>query len=61
MFGTQSGLSLIVPLVGGRLANRHGVGAVFCFLAFTMLVANIPVAMLPRAAPGRSRAADAPP
>ncbi|PWG61363.1 MFS transporter [Spiribacter halobius] len=54
MFGMQSGLSLIVPLAGGWLADRHGVGAVFYLLAITMLAANVLVATLPNAAPGRA-------
>lgn len=49
LFGTQSALSLIIPVLGGYIADLYGVGAVFYLLAGTMLVANILVAMLPDA------------
>jgi MFS family permease len=49
LFGTQSGLSLIIPILGGYIADLYGVGAVFYMLAATMLVANVLVAMLPEA------------
>lgn len=49
LFGTQSALSLIIPLLGGYIADLYGVGAVFYLLAGTMLVANVLVAMLPDA------------
>ncbi|MGJ3259046.1 MAG: MFS transporter [Rhodospirillales bacterium] len=47
LFGVQSGLSLIVPVLGGWIADLYGVGAVFYLLAATMLLANVLVAMLP--------------
>lgn len=49
LFGTQSGLSLIIPVLGGWIADLYGVGAVFYLLAGTMLLANVLVAMLPDA------------
>ncbi len=49
LFGVQSGLSLIVPVLGGWIADLYGVGAVFYLLAATMLLANVLVAMLPDA------------
>lgn len=49
LFGTQSGLSLIIPVLGGYIADLYGVGAVFYLLAATMLAANVLVAMLPDA------------
>lgn len=48
LFGMQSGLSLVIPLLGGWIADLYGVGAVFYMLAATMLIANILVAMLPK-------------
>ena len=47
LFGVQSGLSFIVPIAGGWVADAYGVGAVFYMLAGTMLIANVLVAMLP--------------
>jgi len=49
LFGVQSALSLIIPLLGGYIADLYGVGAVFYMLAGTMLIANVLVAMLPDA------------
>ena len=43
----QSGLSFIVPIAGGWVADAYGVGAVFYMLAGTMLIANVLVTMLP--------------
>ena len=47
MFGVQSGLSAIVPVVGGILADGWGLPVVFYMLAATMLVANAMVYLLP--------------
>jgi len=47
MFGTQSGMSVLMPLIGGLVADNWGLGAVFYLLAATMLVANVLVYMLP--------------
>ncbi|MCB1742119.1 MAG: MFS transporter [Gammaproteobacteria bacterium] len=47
LFGTQSALSMLTPVVGGVIADQYGVGAVFYFLAAAMLVANLLVFMLP--------------
>ena len=47
MFGTQSGLSVLVAPVGGLIADTWGLAAVFYGLAGTMLVANVLVALLP--------------
>ncbi len=47
MFGTQSGLSVLVAPVGGLIADAWGLAAVFYGLAGTMLVANVLVALLP--------------
>ncbi|MDA0998010.1 MAG: MFS transporter [Proteobacteria bacterium] len=47
LFGTQSGLSLIIPVLGGWVADQWSLGAVFYVLAGTMLIANVLVVMLP--------------
>ena len=47
MFGAQSLLSGLAPLVGGMLADAWGLAVVFYALAGTMLVANVLVYMLP--------------
>ncbi len=49
LFGTQAGLSMLVPVVGGVIADAWGLGAVFYFLAATMLVANLMVYALSHA------------
>ena len=41
LFATQSGFSLIVPVVGGLVADTWGLGAVFYGLAGAMLIATI--------------------
>jgi len=39
---------MLIPVVGGLVADRFGVGAVFYLLAGCMLAANIVVLLLPR-------------
>lgn len=51
MFGTQAGLSTLVPLVGGMIADAWGLTVVFYMLAAIMLVANVMVYLLPAPAP----------
>lgn len=48
LFGTQSALSLPVPIVGGFIADSYGIGAVFYLLAGTMVITNVLVFMLPK-------------
>jgi sugar phosphate permease len=48
LFGTQSLLSVMVPPIGGLIADAYGLPAVFYFLAATMLVANLLVYLLPK-------------
>jgi MFS family permease len=48
LFGAQSVLSALTPIVGGFIADAHGLVSVFYFLAATMLVANLGVVFLPR-------------
>lgn len=40
VFGSQSALTTLMPVVGGFLADRFGLVAVFYFLAASMLTAN---------------------
>ena len=48
MFGTQSMFSVAMPVAGGLIADTYGLAAVFYMLAFTMLVANCIVYLLPK-------------
>lgn len=48
MFGTQSGFNIMMPIVGGFIADAHGLTAVFYLLGFTMLLSNAVVFFLPR-------------
>ena len=52
MFGAQAALSTIAPVLGGLVADRWGLPAVFYFLAAIMLAANLAAVMLPNARPG---------
>ena len=49
MFGTQAALSTAAPVLGGMVADRWGLPAVFYLLAALMLAANIVAALLPAA------------
>jgi MFS family permease len=48
LFGAQSVLSTLTPIVGGFIADAYGLVSVFYFLAATMLVANLGVVFLPK-------------
>ena len=48
VFGTQSGLTTLMPPIGGALADRFGLIAVFYFLAGTVLFANLLTLMVPK-------------
>lgn len=50
LFGTQSAMGTLAPLVGGIIADHWGLGAVFYMLAATILVANVIVVLIPREA-----------
>ncbi|MEL0107557.1 MAG: MFS transporter [Rhodospirillaceae bacterium] len=50
MFGTQTLLSTIIPLVGGIIADVYGLLYVFYFIALMMLFANASVLIMPKAA-----------
>jgi MFS family permease len=47
LFGTQAALSMVVPIVGGAVADLWGLTEVFYFIAATMLIANAMVVILP--------------
>jgi MFS family permease len=47
MFGAQSMFSVVMPVVGGAVADRFGLHAVFYLLAASVLVANAVVVLLP--------------
>lgn len=47
LFGVQSGLSFMIPALGGWVADVYGIGSVFYLLAGFMLIANVLVFMLP--------------
>lgn len=48
MFGTQSLFSVLMPVLGGLVADRFGLTAVFYLLAASVLVSNMLVFLLPR-------------
>ena len=52
LFGTQSLLSMIGPVIGGWLADRYGLGSVFYFLAGLVLIANLLAFAVPRSEKG---------
>jgi MFS family permease len=52
MFGVQSVLSALAPIIGGALADRFGLVAVFYFLAAVVLVANLLALAVPKSEHG---------
>ena len=48
LFGTQSLFSIVMPVAGGFIADQYGLASVFYMLAFTVLVANCIVFLLPK-------------
>jgi nitrate/nitrite transporter NarK len=48
MFGAQAGLSTLMPVVGGLIADHYGLISVFYALAGSMLITNLLVLTLPR-------------
>lgn len=48
VFGTQAGLSTLMPLIGGFLADRYGLVAVFYFFSGLVLVANALTLFVPK-------------
>lgn len=47
LFATQSLGSAVGPLAGGMLADRYGLMSAFYFLAFTIVVANLFIFLMP--------------
>lgn len=50
LFGTQSALTVLMPIIGGAVADAYGLTEVFYVIAGFMLVANLTVILLPRPA-----------
>ncbi|MBL6928898.1 MAG: MFS transporter [Rhodospirillales bacterium] len=48
LFGTQSAMSALAPVIGGVIADKWGLHPVFFMLAGTILIANLLVFALPR-------------
>jgi MFS family permease len=48
MFGTQSILSTLTPIIGGFIADVYGLVYVFYFLAVLMLISNLIIIVLPK-------------
>jgi len=57
MFGTQSILSTLTPIIGGIIADTYGLVYVFYFLAVLMLISNLITIVLPKS----DFSADSPP
>lgn len=51
MFGVQSILGALAPLIGGVIADRYGLLAVFYLLAGIMLLANVLALLVPKREP----------
>jgi MFS transporter, FSR family, fosmidomycin resistance protein len=47
LFGAQSLGASVAPLIGGLIADRWGLDAVFFFLAGTIVCANLFIALMP--------------
>ena len=48
LFGTQSALSVLIPMLGGAVADAYGLREVFYLIAAIMALANLAVFALPR-------------
>jgi len=51
MFSVQSAKSMLTPVIGGFIADAYGLEAVFYFLAFVLLLANLVAFLLPKDEP----------
>ena len=51
MFGVQSGLSALVPVVGGVIADQWGLPVVFYILAFSVFLSSLLVLPIPERKP----------
>ena len=47
MFAGQSGLAVVMPLLGGAVADRFGLVAVFYLIAGIILLANLLLVAMP--------------
>jgi len=47
LFGAQSLGASVAPLAAGIIADRYGLGAIFWFLAGTIVVANLFILVMP--------------
>jgi len=56
LFGVQAVGSSIAPAIGGMLADRYGLMAVFFFLAVTIVIANMFIFLMPAKALAEPRA-----
>ena len=56
LFGAQATGAAVSPLLAGMIADRHGLGATFWFLAGTIVVANLFILAMPREAGDRPQA-----
>ncbi len=56
LFGVQAAGSSIAPAIGGMLADRYGLMAVFFFLAVTIVIANMFILLMPANALAEPRA-----
>jgi len=50
LFGAQAVGAALGPWLAGLIADRHGLGATFYFLAATIVVANLFVVWMPKTA-----------
>jgi predicted MFS family arabinose efflux permease len=57
MFGTQAILGALAPILGGLVADRYGLVAVFYCLAGVMLFANVLVVLIPKRTAQRTMSA----
>jgi len=51
LFGTQSAMTMAVPIVGGLIADVWGLNAVFYILTVTVSIAALMSFMIPEAKP----------
>ena len=47
LFGTQSAFTMLVPLVGGLIADQWGLAATFLMLTVTVMIAAVMALMVP--------------
>jgi FSR family fosmidomycin resistance protein-like MFS transporter len=47
LFGTQSAFTMLVPLVGGLVADQWGLAATFLLLTVTVMIASLMAILVP--------------